>query len=182
MKKKALILTYTGFQDQEVVYPYYRLLGAGFGVSIVSDKKDENERFYGIMGVNMPSHILYSQFSAEINQFQENYDLLILPGGVKALEKLRQKSDVIKFISDWDKKKKIISSTCHGAQLLISAKVTSGRKITGYPSLRDDLTNSGAIYLDQDVVIDQNIISSPHYDHMGQWMEKTLEVYQFSIK
>lgn len=181
MQKKAIILTYSGFQDQEVVYPYYRLLGAGFEVSIVSDKRDENNRFYGILGVNMPSHILYSEFSNQVDQIHESYDLLVLPGGVKALEKLRQNSEVIKFISDWDKKKKTISSTCHGAQLLISAKVTKNRKVTGYPSLRDDLINSGAIYSDEDVVIDQNIISSPHYDHMGKWLEATLNVYESSF-
>lgn len=177
MKKKALILTYSGFQDQEVVYPYYRLLGAGFEVSIVADKKDENGRFYGILGVNMPCHILYPKFIEKIEEFHKEYDLLVLPGGVKALEKLRQKSEIIQFISDWNKNRKIISSTCHGAQLLISAKVTTGRNITGYPSLKDDLENSGATYLNSDVVIDNNIISSPHYDHMGVWMEKTLEVY-----
>ncbi len=175
--KKALILTYSGFQDQEVVYPFYRLKGSGFEVDIVSDKYDENGRFYGILGVNMPCSVTYKDFEKSVENFHENYDFLVLPGGVKALEKLRQLDFVIKFIKDWNKTEKVIASTCHGAQLLISAGITKGREITGYPSLKDDLVNSGAIYSEREFLIDKNIISSPHYDHMGIWMEKSLEIY-----
>ena len=105
-----------------------------------------------------------------------NYDLLLLPGGVKALEKLRQEKNVIRFISEWNKKNKIIASTCHGAQLLISAKATYGKKISGYYSIKDDIINSGAEYVNSPVVISQNIVSSPHYDFMGLWMKKAIEL------
>jgi protease I len=176
--KKALILTYTGFQDQEVVYPYYRLKGAGFEVEIISDKFDELYRTYGILGVNMPCRITYKEFESNINYYKNQFEILILPGGVKALEKLRQKQSVLNFISEWDKEKKIIASTCHGAQLLISSKVIANRKITGYPSIKDDIVNSGAVYVNEPVVFDKNIVSSPHYDFMGEWIEKTLDLYQ----
>lgn len=173
--KSALIFTWSGFQDHELVYPYYRLLGDKFNVKIVGDKKDEQGRFYGIFGLNMPCHVLWEDFDF-IRLFNEN-DLLILPGGVKSLEKLRQKSNVCRFINEWNKAGKVISSTCHGAQLLISSKVVSGRKISGYYSLKDDINNAGATYMDDPYTIDRNIISSPHYDHMGVWMEETLKLY-----
>jgi protease I len=171
---KALIITWSGFQDQEVVYPYYRLLGAGFETTIVGDRKDSNGRFFGILGVNMPCHVLIEDFKKNISKYQSEYDLLVLPGGVKSLEKLRQENEILKFIHTWDEERKIISSTCHGAQLLISAKVVKGRNISGYYSLKDDIENAGANYSKEPVVVDQNIISSPHYDFMGAWMETTI--------
>jgi protease I len=175
--KNALILTYSGFQDQEVVYPYYRLLGDGFKVDIVADKKDAQGRFYGILGVNMPCTVLYDEFKQENSRFEIDYDFLVLPGGVKSLEKLRQIQEVLDFITKWNENKKIIASTCHGAQLLISSKIVKGRDITGYPSLKDDLVNAGANYKLNPVVVDNNIVSSPHYDFMGEWMETAIKQY-----
>ncbi|BAT22049.1 hypothetical protein AR679_gp023 [Yellowstone lake phycodnavirus 1] len=177
---KAVILTYSGFQDHELVYPYYRLLGAGFSVDIVADKKDELGRIYGIFGLNMPCHIVLSDFVKDQAKFLSEYDLLVLPGGVKSLEKLRQNKDVLNFISQWNGLGKCISSTCHGAQLLISAKIVKGRRISGYYSLKDDIENAGAEYVNEPFVIDGNVITSPHYDHMGPWMEKTLEVHRMT--
>jgi len=172
---KALILTYSSFQDQEVVYPYYRLLGAEYTVDIVADKRDENNRVYGIFGVNMPCHILLKDFIANSNIYLSSYDMLVLPGGVKSLEKLRQIQPVLEFIHKWNAVGKLIASTCHGAQLLISAKVVNGRKISGYSSIKDDINNAGGIYTNEPVVVDTNIISSPHYDHMGIWMETVIK-------
>lgn len=182
MKKKALILTWSGFQDQEVIYPYYRLIGEGFETVIIADKVDVNGRVYGIGGVGVPCHLLYEDFKADISKYLSEYELLILPGGVKALEKLRQEREAIEFISAWNKLGKVISSTCHGAQLMISAKIVKGRKIAGYYSLVDDITNAGAVYSRDPVVVDSNIVSSPHYDFMGEWMELTIQRYYSTTK
>jgi protease I len=178
MSKNALIITWSGFQDHEVVYPYYRLLGAGFRVTLVADKMDELGRVYGILGLNMPCDVLIKDFEANTKSYLENFDLLVIPGGVKSLEKLRQSSPVKEFISDWHDQGKLISSTCHGAQLLISSKVVSGKTISGYYSLEDDIANAGAKYSRDPVVVDGGIVSSPHYDFMGEWMETTLAEYE----
>lgn len=177
MKKKALLITWTGFQDHELVYPYYRLLGEGFEADIVSDKKDDQGRTYGIFGLNMPCHILIKDFCKNYENYFNEYDLIVLPGGVKSLEKLRQQKEVLTFIHNWDAAGKVIVSTCHGAQLLISSRVTKDRNISGYYSIKDDINNSGATYVDAPFVIDNNIITSPHYDHMGQWMEAAIKLY-----
>ena len=105
-----------------------------------------------------------------------------MPGGVKALEKIRQQQNILQFINAFVKSGKTIASTCHGAQLLISAKVTDGKKISGYYSIKDDIENSGATYVDEPAVVDGNIVSSPHYDHMGAWMKKALEIYNGSLQ
>ena len=104
-----------------------------------------------------------------------NYDILIIPGGVKAMEKIRQNKKIIDFISEFNNAKKIIACICSGAQLLISAKVVKGRKIAGYYSMKDDLINAGANYTDEPAVIDQNIITTAHYKDMGPWMKAVIE-------
>jgi protease I len=172
--KKAVILTWSGFQDHELVYPYYRLLGAEYEVKIVSDTRDDSGRTYGIFGLNMPCHWTYEEFFSNSTEVLNDWDLLLLPGGVKSLEKLRQNTKAIEFIKNWHDKGKVISSTCHGAQLLISAKITNGKTIAGYYSLEIDVVNSGAKYSREPVVVSENIVSSPHYDHMGIWMETTV--------
>ena len=101
--------------------------------------------------------------------------MLVIPGGVKAMEKVRQNMDIIKFITDFDKEKKLIACICSGAQLLISAKVVKDRKISGYYSMKDDLINAGAIYTDLPAVIDNNIITTAHYKDMGPWMKAVIE-------
>ena len=106
-----------------------------------------------------------------------DYDLLIIPGGVKALEYLRQQTNALKFINEWDSKGKVIACICHGAQLLISAKITKGRDVSGYYSIKDDIINSGANYVDGEAVVSKNLVTCPHYKWMGQWMNKVFEVY-----
>jgi protease I len=173
---RAGILTWSGFQDQEVVYPYYRLLAAGFKVDLVADQRDARNRVFGILGVHMPCNLLYKDFFENAHETIAKWDLLILPGGVKALEKLRLELNVIAFISRWNDEGKPIASTCHGAQLLISAGVARGRRLSGYYSIRDDINNAGGTYVDEPFVRDGNIVSSPHYDHMGPWMEEAISM------
>lgn len=171
----ALIITWENFQDQELVYPFYRLKEETENVKIMANVTG---KFFGIMGVNMNSHVLISELNdeAKYNHYINETDILVLPGGVKSLEKLRQEKRVIQFISDFAKTGKIIASTCHGAQLLISAKIVKGKNISGYYSLEDDINNAGAKYVNEPVVVDGNIVSSPHYDHMGIWMKTAVEL------
>ena len=68
-----------------------------------------------------------------------------------------------------------MASTCHGAQLLISAGVVKGKKVSAYYSIEDDVRNAGAEYINAPVVVDGNIVSSPHYDHMGVWMKTAID-------
>lgn len=174
---KALIITWESFQDQELVYPFYRLREE-LPLECVTVMANVIGKFYGIMGVNMTSHALLSELNSaeKFQKYLTTYDMLVLPGGVKALEKLRQEKQVIGFIEKWNSFGKVIASTCHGAQLLISAKAVKGRKISGYYSLEDDINNAGAIYVNEPVVIDRNIVSSPHYDHMGEWMATAIKL------
>ena len=173
---KALIVTWEKFQDHEVIYPYYRLLEEGFEVDIMSNALG---RIYGIMGTNMESSLLTSELDEAHKEDAElaQADIMVVPGGVKALEKLRQEDSVLRFINEWNEQKKVIASTCHGAQLLISSKIVNGRKVSGYYSIKDDINNAGATYVDEPAVVDGNLVSSPHYKWMGEWMRSAIDVY-----
>ena len=169
---KAVIISGNLAQDHEFIYPYYRLLEAGFEVDVCLL---EGKPVKGILGITLPPN--KNQTIKTIDQIKVNdYKILVLPGGVKAMEKVRQEKKIIKFISEFDKQKKIIACICSAAQLLISAKVVRGRKIAGYYSMKDDLINAGAIYTDLPAVIDKNIITTAHYKDMGPWMRAVINL------
>lgn len=169
--KRALIITWNGYQDQEVIYPYYRLLEDGFEVDILAE---ETGWIYGILGTKMNATVVSETVT---NDTVDKYNFLLIPGGVKALEKIRQQQNILDFITKFVDMGKIVASTCHGAQLLISARVTKGKDISGYYSIQDDIVNSGANYVNAPAVVSDNIVSSPHYDHMGVWMKTSLDIF-----
>jgi protease I len=171
--KKAIILSGNLVQDQEFIYPYYRLLEEEFDINVCLNEK---KFVKGILGSDIPPN--KNQKLVNIEDIEpENYNFLVLPGGVKSMEKVRQNKKIINFISEFNKQKKTIACICSGTQLLISAKVVKGRKISGYYSMVDDIINAGAIYEDAPAVIDENIITTAHYKDMGPWMAAALKVF-----
>ena len=168
---KAIIISGNLAQDHEFIYPYYRLLEADFEVDVCLL---EGKPVKGILGTTLPPN--KDQAVKTIDQIKvDDYKILVLPGGVKAMEKVRQEKKIINFITKFNERKKIIACICSGAQLLISAKVVKGRKIAGYYSMEDDLVNAGAIYTDKPAVVDGNIITTAHYKDMGPWMREVLK-------
>jgi protease I len=163
--KRAIIITGKLVQDHEFIYPYYRLKEEGFKVDVaVNDGKEVN----GQIGTRV---IPTMDFDTMITN---DFDLILLPGGAKCMEYLRQDKRVIDYIAKCHANGKVISSICHAAQLLISAKIVKGRKISGYYSLKDDIENAGAIYADEPAVIDSKIITTAHYKDLGPWMRATI--------
>ena len=169
--KKALIITGKLVQDHEFIYPYYRLQEDGYLVDIATpDGKETN----GQIGIK----IIPNKKTEDINI--EEYEILVLPGGAKCMEYLRQDKKTIEFIHNFHSTGKIIASICHAAQLLISAKIVNGRRISGYYSLQDDIQNAGATYIDEPVVIDENIVTTAHYKDLGIWMATALKMSSVS--
>ena len=177
--KKAIIITGNLVQDHEFIYPFYRLLEEEFEVDVCIN---ENTPVKGILGTDIPSNKNHPV--KNINEIKtSDYNLLIIPGGVKALEKVRQNQEIINFISKFHGEKKVIGCICSGAQLLISAKIVKDKKISGYYSMKDDITNAGGIYTDLPAVSDDKIITTAHYKDLGPWMKQVLkEFYEINSK
>ncbi len=170
--KKGIIISGNLAQDHEFIYPYYRLLEEGIEVDVCLL---EGKFVQGILGTTLPPN--KDQKVKKIDDIRiVDYDILVLPGGVKAMEKVRQEQKIINFISKFNDANKTIACICSGAQLLISAKVVKNRKIAGYYSMKDDLINAGALYTDEPAVVDNNIITTAHYKDMGPWMKEALKV------
>lgn len=167
--KRALIITGKFVQDPEFIYPFYRLEEAGFKVDVAIRNK---ETVYGVAGTK----VVPSRDIAGLET--QDYDLLILPGGARAIEYIRQDQEVIDFIRGFYQAQKVVAAICHGSQLLISAGVVKAKKISGYYSIKDDIVNAGAIYVDAPAVVDGTIVTSPHYKHLGDWMKATLDFFK----
>lgn len=163
--KKAIIIAGKEIQDHEFVYPFYRLEEEGYVVDVAVKNK---EIVYGSIGVRVTP----TKDIPELNI--DEYEVLILPGGAKAIEYMRQDKDLLKFISNFHESGKVIGSICHAGSLLISAGLVRGRKISGYYSIRDDINNAGGNYIDAPFVTDDRIVSSPHYKHLGPWMKEVI--------
>ena len=171
MKKKGLIISGNLAQDHEFIYPYYRLLEENIELDVCLP---DGKPVLGFLGTTLPPN--KDQKIKKIDEVKvDDYDVLVIPGGVKAMEKIRQDTRIIEFISSFNSKNKLIACICSGAQLLISAKVVKNRKIAGYYSMKDDLVNAGALYTDLPAVIDENIVTTAHYKDMGPWMAAVIK-------
>lgn len=167
MNKSAVIITGPGFQDEEYIYPYYRLLEEGLSVDVATKDKSV---VYGKYGVPAQPTISTTELDAD------NFDLVVLPGGFEAPDRVRLLPEVLEFIRNMNEQKKLIAAICHGPWILISAGIVRGRKITAYWSIEADVRNAGADYQHKvPVVIDGNIITSPHYKFNGEFMHAVID-------
>lgn len=163
---RSVIITAQNFQDEEFTYPYYRLLEEGYSVDVATPGK---ENFTGKYGV--PSKPTKDTMELK----ESDYDLVILPGGFEAPDRLRLRKEVLKFVKDMYENNKIVAAICHGPWVCISAGIMKGKKATAFMSIADDVRNAGATYLEEDVVIDGNLITSPHYRNNGDFMKAVIE-------
>lgn len=169
--KRAVIITGPNFQDEEFIYPYYRLHEAGFCVDVAIKGKEVTKGKYGVP----------ARPNMDVTDLKEsNYDMVVLPGGFEAPDRVRQIKEVLDFVRDMNRENKIISAICHGPWIMISAGIVKGRKISGYVSIKDDILNAGAEYIDAPVVVDDNIVTSPHYKYNGDWMRETLKKFRIT--
>ena len=173
--KRALILTGKFVTDCEYVFPFYRLKEAGFDVDVATKNKETvfgiiGEKIVPTMGLPTPDMAL-DDYTREVR-----WKLLILPGGAKAMEYLRQEQDALSFIAAHHAAGGVIGCICHAAQLLISARLVKGRRISGYYSIRDDIVNAGGTYVDEPAVVDGTICTTAHYKDMAPWMREILKL------
>jgi protease I len=105
----------------------------------------------------------------------DDYDALLLPGGVMSPDKLRQDERVLEFVGAFFEQGKPVAAICHGPWTLIDAGVVEGRRVTSYPSIRKDLENAGAEWTDQEVVVDDGLVTSRKPEDLPAFNAKTIE-------
>lgn len=148
--EKILIITADNTEDMEFFYPYYRFLEAGYHVDVAIP---EGTSFKGKNGYAFKQAIPLEQVNAA------QYALLYIPGG-KAPAALRKDLKAIEIVLQFAQMGKPIAAICHGPQLLIEAGLVSGRKMSGYDGIKEELEEAGAQYIDEALVIDGQFITA----------------------
>ena len=152
---RVMILATDGFEQSELLKPKANLEKAGIETVVVSLKAGK------IKGWNKDDwgeSVAVDLTLADANA--DDFDALLLPGGQINPDKLRLEDEVIELIKDFDSAGKPIAAICHAPWLLAEANLVDGRTVTGWPSIRTDLTNAGADVVDREVVTDGNLITS----------------------
>ena len=147
---KVLQLVSADFEDLELWCPVMRLREEGIQVDLVAEKPG---KYIGKYGVPCEATMSFDEVDPA------DYDGVLVPGGW-APDKLRRFPKVLEIVKSMNDEGKLIGEICHAGWVLISADVLKGRKVTSTPGIKDDMTNAGATWLDEAVVVDANIISA----------------------
>lgn len=170
--RKIAILSENGFEQSELVEPKKALEDAGATVEIISPQKDRIKAWdkdnWGI-AINVDKHVSEAR--------PNDYDGLMIPGGVMNPDHLRKDEDCVNFVKAFFEAGKPIASICHGPQLLIETGALEGRNITSYPSIKTDLINAGANWEDSEVVVDKGLVTSRSPKDIPAFNEKMIEEF-----
>ncbi|NPB03249.1 MAG: type 1 glutamine amidotransferase [Thermotogae bacterium] len=165
---KVAILVENLYDEREFIYPYYRLQEANYEVVVVGPK---SEIYRSKMGLEVKADIGAEAIKAE------DLDALVIPGGY-APDRLRRYSRILELVRRMDELGKPIGAICHAGWVLISAGIVSGRRLTGYYSIKDDLINAGAVYLDEPLVVDRNLVTSRGPYDLKFWVKGIINVLE----
>jgi len=170
--KKVAILVTNGFEEVELTEPKRALEESGAQTYIVSPETGSvlswQEKNWG------------SKFGVDIPLSQakpEHYDALLLPGGVMNPDKLRINKQAVDFVRAFFDAGKPVAAICHAPWTLIDAEVVDGRTMTSYPSLRTDLKNAGATWVDKEVVVDNGLVTSRNPNDLPAFNRKMVEEF-----
>lgn len=169
-RKKVAILATNGFEESELKSPLDALKNANADVHIISEKSGTIKSW-----ANGDWSNSYDVNKTISEASQENYDALVLPGGVINPDTLRRNEDGIRFIKSFFANKKPVGAICHAPQLLAEADVLSGRKITSFSSIKRDMVNAGAKWEDSEVVVDEGLVTSRTPDDLPAFNSKLIE-------
>lgn len=171
-RKNIAILVTDGFEQVELTEPKKALEQEGAKTQIISPKT------YKVKAWNMTDW--GDEFVVDVPLERANpttYDALLLPGGVMNPDKLRSNDEALRFIKDFLQKGKPIASICHGPWTLIELNAVRGKTMTSWPSLKTDLKNAGANWVDEEVVIDNGLVTSRKPDDIPAFNEKMIETF-----
>ncbi len=164
--KKIAILIENMFDERELIYPYYRLLEEGFEVHLIGTKKDTV--------YTSKSGLAEKSTHASDEVLAKDYDALVIPGGFSP-DFMRRTKATVDFVKDMNEKNKLIAAICHAGWMLASADAIQGKNVTSFFSIKDDLIHAGAKWLDEEVVVDGNIITSRNPKDLPVFLKAIIE-------
>ena len=171
--KKIAILATDGFEQSELFEPMQAFKDAGHQTEIISIKSGKIKGWKdGKWGKTIAVNKLASEAKASI------YDAIVVPGGVMNPDKLRMNKPALKLLKDMNKAGKPVATICHAPWSLIDAGLVSGRTITSYPSIKTDLINAGANWVNKTVAIDDNLITSRNPDDIPAFNKAILKMLE----
>jgi len=166
---RIVIILENDFRDEEAVYPLYRFQEEGWSVDVATEQKKQVKGKFGIP----------LQGTIGIDELQQNdFDAVVIPGGNEGPDRLRMNKHVLDFVREMYGKGKLVAAICHGVWIPISAKIVKDKRATCYRAIIDDLQNAGAIYFDDPVVIDGNLITSRHPRDLAFFTKEIIKFFK----
>ncbi|WP_028788262.1 type 1 glutamine amidotransferase domain-containing protein [Terrimonas ferruginea] len=168
--KKVAILTENGFEEVELTSPKKALEEAGARVDIVSPQKGKVKAWnHDHWSIELPVDVNLDKADPA------DYDALVVPGGVINPDQMRANKQCVEFAQQFLEAGKPVAAICHGPQLLIETGLLEGRKLTSYKSIRTDLENAGAHWVDMEVVTDNGLVTSRSPEDLPAFNKKMVE-------
>ncbi|SEK95930.1 protease I [Sphingomonas palmae] len=168
---RVLMLATDGFEEAELFDPRQALLDAGVQVTLASIKTDPIQ---GVVNDDEKGKTITPDLTLDAVDTQD-FDALVLPGGVGNPDKMRLQERALEIVEEFMDDDKIVAAICHAPWLLVEADVVDGRQVTSWPSVRTDLENAGADVVDEQVVVDDNLITSRKPDDIPAFNKAIIE-------
>ena len=169
--KKVIVLAEEMYNEYELWYPYYRLKEAGADVTLVGSGSAQTYKAKSGLEVSVDTSA--DQVSAA------DYDGIVIPGGY-APDRMRRYPSMVNLVKDFFKAGKVVAAICHAGWMLASAEIVGGKTVTCFFSIKDDLIHAGGNYVDKEVVVDGNLITSRQPDDLPAFMRAVIEGLQAS--
>jgi protease I len=164
--KRTIILVEQIFNDQEFWYPYYRLKEAGAEVTVAGSGSARS--YTGKSGTVATADASADQIKAL------DYDAIVIPGGY-APDHMRRYPAMVSLVRKMFEARKVVAAICHAGWMLCSADILRGRTVTSFSAIRDDMVNAGANWVDEEVVVDNNLITSRTPDDLPAFMRAIIK-------
>lgn len=164
--KRVAVLVEDHYEDMELHYPYLRLKEEGFQVDLIGSEK--GMEYKSKHGYPMKSDYSSQQINAG------DYDAVVIPGGYSP-DMMRRCKATVDFVREMNAQGKLIAAICHGPWMLASACKLNGKTVTSFFSIKDDLINAGATYVDREVVVSENLITSRSPQDLPAFMKAIIK-------
>jgi len=169
-KKRVAVMATNGFEQSEFIKPIKALKNEGFLVDVISLNKGKIRGWKNTKWGNK------FKVDETINQaLSTNYDMLVLPGGVMNTDTLRTNELAIRFVTEFLEQGKPVAAICHAGSILIETGLLKGKRLTSYKSIKSDLINAGADWKDEEVIMDNKLITSRSPKDLPAFCEKIIE-------